>query len=153
MDYPNFTSPTLVAQLVRERLKRLGHGMPRLEIDLDLHWFDELDVFYNFRYQDPLGLSTTGAGESGRFYYVEDLNWDYMAGKIKVTAVDLEYLLGEYFILGDEGALALNWDVAGRSDRMYGYLCDENLGAAGAGEFDDGEPGKILIDENILEDY
>ena len=153
MDYKWFTSSTLVSQLVRERLQRFGYGGQILDFDLDMHWFDELDIFHNFRYQDPLGLSTTGAGEAGRYYYVEGMDYDFMAGRIKVSAIDLQFLLRQYFILGDEDDLAVNWSSAGEPDRMYGYLCDETLGAVGEGEFADGEPGKILVDENILEDY
>lgn len=153
MDYKWFTSSTLVAQLVRERLQKYGYGGQILHFDLDMHWFTKLDIFHNFQYQDPLGLSSTGAGEQGRYYYVESMDYDFMAGKIRVSAIDLQFLLRQYFILGDEAALAANWSSAGEPDRMYGYLCDETLGVSGEGEFADGEPGKILVDENILEDY
>lgn len=152
-DYPYFTSQTLVDQLVKEYLKKYNYGDQKLEITLDMSWFNKLDVFYNFRYQDPEGLSATGAGETGRYYYVENIDYDFMAGKMKVTAIDLQFLLRQYFILGDEGSLASNWSSAGEPDRMFGYLCDETLGASGEGEFADGEPGKILVDENILEGY
>lgn len=149
-DFPWLTSATLVAKLVEEALNKYGYGDQKLEFPLPLHFFDELDIFYNFRYQDPLGLSATGAGESGRYYYVETLDYDFMRSEIKVGAIDLQYILRHYFILGDEDSLASNWSLAGEPDRMYGYLCDETLGEIGKGEFADGEPGKILVDENIL---
>ncbi|MCK4759024.1 MAG: hypothetical protein KAT69_03200 [Candidatus Aminicenantes bacterium] len=146
--FPNLISETLVEQLITEGLLKYSLGDPKIEFSVPIHWFDELEIFHNIRIQDPFGMSTTGAGEKGRYYYIETLSYDFMADKIDVVAVDLQYILRRYFILGDEGAQALNWSSAGESDRMYGYLCDEDTD-----RFADGEPGKALVDEGILENY
>lgn len=146
--FPFITSSTLVDLLVAEGLQQYSYGDPKLEFSVPLHFFDELDTFYNFRWQDLLGMSTTGAGESGRYYYIESLTYDFMGDKINVVAIDLQYILRRYFVLGDETTLASNWSAAGEDDRMFGYLCDET-----ANLFADGEPGKALVDEGFLEDY
>jgi len=145
---PFIISATLVQHLVDEGLLQYSHGDPKVSFPVPLHFFDKLDIFYNFRLQDLMGLSTTGAGELGRYYYIENLDYDFMGDQIMVTAIDLQYILRRYFILGDETLLASNWSSAGEPDRMFGYLCDETND-----RFADGEPGKALIDENILEDY
>ena len=146
--FPNIISETLIERLVAEGLLKYSLGDPKIEFSVPIHWFDELEIFHNIRIQDPFGMSTTGAGEQGRYYYIETLDYDFMNDKINVIAVDLQFILRRYFVLGDEGSLASNWSSAGESDRMFGYLCDEDTDI-----FADGEPGKILVDESILEDY
>ncbi len=153
-EFPNIISASLVAQLVSEGLVKYSLGNPKVEFSVPIHWFDELEIFNNIRIQDPFGMSTTGAGEQGRYYYIESLDYDFMGDKIDVVAVDLQYILRRYFILGDEGVQALNWSSAGETDRMFGYLADETGGPdSDQVLFADGEPGKALVDEGILEDY
>lgn len=145
---PWVTLKALVDQLVNEDLLKFRFGDAVVTLPLPIQFLDELDLFGNFRLQDPMGLGASGSGEVGRYYYVKKLNIDFMRGKIDVTAVDLQFLLRQYFMLGDETVQAAAWASATEADRMYGYLCDET-----SGQFADGEPGKILVDENILEDY
>jgi len=147
-EFPFIISSTLVDQLIKEGLIEYSHGDPKLKFTVPIHFFDEIDVFFNFRWQDLLGISSTGAGESGRYYFIESLTYDFMGDKINIVAKDLQYILRRYFILGDEGALASNWSAAGEADRMWGYLCDETTD-----RFADGDPGKALVDEGILENY
>lgn len=152
--FPFIISASLVQTLVAEGLLQYSLGDPRVEFPVPIHFFDELDVFYNFRLQDLAGLSPTGAGEKGRYYYIESLTYDYMADQINVVAIDLQYILRRYFILGDESILASNWSAASEEDRIFGYLCDETKGPdSDQFQFDDGQPGKALVDEGILEDY
>ncbi|MCK4648098.1 hypothetical protein KAT51_01100 [bacterium] len=96
-----------------------------------------------------MGPSATGAGQQGRYYYIESLDYDFMGDKINVVAIDLQYMLSRHFVLGDETSLASNWSSAGEADRMFGYLCDENANPL-AWHFADGAPGKALMDEGIL---
>lgn len=152
--YPFIISATLIADLIAEALLQYGEGNPVVKFPVPLHFFDELDIFYNFRLQDLMGLSSSGAGELGRYYYIESLEYDFMGDQINVTAIDLHYLLKRYFILGDEGERASNWSSATEVDRMFGYLCDETLLSWHHGfQFADGSPGKALVNEGILEDY
>lgn len=160
--YPFIISASLIEQLIAEGLTQYSSGDPKVKFPVPLHFFDKLDVFYTFRLQDLMGLSATGGGEQGRYYYIEHLDYDFMGDQIMVTAIDLQYVLSRYFVLGDETALASNWSSAGPADRMFGYLCDEAQGPEPAGsggqytgtpQFADGEPGKALINEGLVEDY
>lgn len=150
--FPYIISSTLIEQLIAEGLLQYSLGDPKLEFSVPIYFFDELDIFYNFRWQDLLGLSATGSGELGRYYYIESLTYDFMAGEINVVAVDLQYLLKRDFVLGDENVIASNWSSATESDKMFGYLCDETDNPK-AWHFADGEPGKALGNEGYLEDY
>lgn len=147
-EFPWTDSKALVDQRILEELLKLRFGDANVTFSLPIQFIDELDVFTVFRLQDPWGLGTAGAGEVGRYYYIKKVTYDFMNSKIDVSAVDLQFLLRQYFILGDETAQVLNWNLAGEDDRMFGYLCDET-----DDEFADGEPGKALVDESILEDY
>ena len=135
----------LVEARTQEELYRYGYGNFRLSFQVTFDFFDDLEIFTNFRYQDPWGLSITGNGESGRYYYVESLEYNYAENRIQVEAVDLQWLLRAYFILGDEEDHAAAWADAVEASRMYGYLCDEVTG-----KLPGGDPGKILIDENLI---
>jgi hypothetical protein len=144
-DYPHTTSQVLVDQLALEMLIKRGWGDPAIEFPVPISWIDELDILTSFRFQNPFGLSVTGGGEQARYYYVISLSVDWLGEKIDLIAVDLQFLLTAYFVKGDETLIATNWNVAGQADRMFAYKCDE-----ATGKFDDGELGKILVDENIL---
>lgn len=147
-EFPWTDSQSMVQQRLLDELFKFGYGDQKLEFEIPLSWINDIDIFTNFRFQDPYGLSRTGAGETGRYYYVESIDYDFQAQKMKITAIDLQWLLRQYFILGDEDDLAVNWSTANESERMFGYLCDEY-----EDKFADGEPGKKLVDENILESY
>jgi hypothetical protein len=144
-DYPWTDSQALVDQLALEMLAKRGWGDPVLLISLPISWIDEFDILSNFRFQNPFGLSTTGGGEQARYYYIISEAYDFLGEKIDIIAVDLQFLLTAYFVKGDENLLASNWATAGQADRMFAYKCDETTG-----KFDDGELGKILVDENLL---
>jgi hypothetical protein len=150
--YPFIISATLIKDLVAEGLLKYSLGNPKIKFPVPLHFFDELDTFYNFRFQDLMGLSATGTGELGRYYYIESLTYDFMADEIQVVAIDLQYILKRYFILGDETTLASNWSSASEIDRMFGYLCDETATPV-AFHFADGAPGKALVNEGLVEGY
>lgn len=144
-DYPWTDSQDFVDWLAREALMKRGWGDPKITIPIPISWIDEFDIFSNLRFQDPFGLSLTGVGEQGRYYYIESITADFMGQKLDIIAVDLQFLLSQYIIKGDETLLAANWAAAGPADRMYAYCCDETTGL-----FADGELGKVFVDENIL---
>jgi len=138
-------SEDLVAQILLNDLLKMGHGDKTISFSVTIKWIDDLDIYDNFRFQDPFGLSWLKAGEKGRYYYIISLDADYQNQIINIVAVDLQWLLRQYAILGDEDELSDLWVNAGEDERIYYYLADEIIG-----EFSDGEPCKILIDENII---
>ena len=144
-DFPWTPSAALVDNRINEELLKFGYGDKKLTLVLPLRWIDDLDIFTNFRFQDPFAISADGSGESGRYYYIESLDPDPLNNRITIRAIDLQWLLRQYCVLGDEGALASNWSAAPDADRMFCYACDEADGL-----FDDDESGKVLIDENLL---
>ena len=141
VQFPWTNSLSLIQDRLTEILLKHGYGDNRISFSLSIKWFKRLDLLTNFQFQDPWGLSSTGAGEEGRYYYIISLNYNWIAGTINIEAVDLQWLLRQYFIFGDGDDIDPNWSDATESERIWGYLCD---GDVGDGEFDDGEPGKAL---------
>jgi len=144
-------SAVLIAKRLTDDLLKMGHGDKVIAFPVTIKWIDTLDIYTNFRFQDPHGLywwdieAPEMAGEKGRYYYIISLEADYQSQIINIEAVDLQWLLRQYAILGDEDLLAPLWADAGENERIYEYLADETTG-----EFSDGEPCKILIDENLI---
>lgn len=145
-EFPNIISATLIQKLVAEGLLKYSFGDPKLTFSVPLYLFDVLDIFYTFRWQDLMGLSITGVGEAGRYYYIESMDYDFMGDKMNVVAIDLQYFLRRHFLLGDETVLASNWSAASEPDKMFGYLCDGL-------RFDNGDPGKSLSNEGNVGGY
>jgi CheY-like chemotaxis protein len=142
-DFPWTDSEALADLRAEEELLKLGFGDQRLQLKVSIEHIDELEILSTIRFQDPWGISLTGAGDVGRYFYIEKLTYDLMGNTIDIEAIDLEWLLREYVLFGDEDEIASNWSSASESDRMWGYMCDEITW-----EFADGEPGKIMMDEN-----
>lgn len=142
-EFPQITSETLADQRAWEELAKRGVGERRIEFPISLSWVNVLDVFTNFKLQDPFAIDAAGVGESGGYYFIENLGYDFIKEQLKVTAIDLVWLLTQFCILGDENVLAGNWgDPASKEDRMFCYLGDEITG-----EFADGEAAKLLMSE------
>lgn len=140
--FPWTTSEAVVTQRTTEELLKRGFGDPKVEFSVKLKEFiDNLDIFSNFRLQDPWGPSSTGTGQVGHYYYVESLTYDPQNEKIDVVGIDMQWLLRQYFIFGDRGSLASLWPNAEEADRMFGYFCNRETGL-----FADNEPGKIWKD-------
>lgn len=138
-DFPWTTSSAFTIIRLDEELMKRSYGDKKIRFSLPIRFIDDLDVLTNFRFQDPFGLSRTGAGEVGRYYYVESMTVDFQNETIHITGIDLEYLLRQFFILGDSNTIAQTWALASESDRTFGYLCNSI-----SGKFADGEEGKIL---------
>jgi len=134
-----------VNQRILEELVKLAYGNQKAEVIVPMDYIDELDIFDNVRVQDPFAPSADGSGESGRYYYITGIDYGWESQSLRLELVDLHWLLQQYFIFGDENLMPDLWEDAGLY-RYYGYLCDENTW-----EFSDGFPGKILIDENLLD--
>lgn len=145
--FPCVTAESLVQQRVLEDLLKIAYGDKRIKIDIPMTYIADIEIFDNIRVQDPYGLSWTKSGEIGRYYYVLNLTYDWLGRKIGIEAADLQWLLQQYFIFGDEDAMPELWtDARPTSYSIYGYLCDEDTF-----QFSDGTAGKILIDENLVE--
>jgi hypothetical protein len=145
IDFRWTTSSAWAAMRAEEELQKWGYGQPEINFEVASPWIEELDVLTNFRLQDPFGASKTGAGEVGRYCYVAGMNADLLAGRIGIRAVDLNWLIRQYLILGDELSLPDAWINTTEEQRIYAYLCDEVTG-----RFSDGENGKKLVDENLI---
>jgi hypothetical protein len=143
-DFPWTDSAALVDMRCQEELLRYGYGCPRYKFSLPLDWIDILDLFTNFKLQDPFGLDPLGIGDVGRYCYVESLTLDFDGRKVDVISADLSYILRMYMIMGDENELAENYSIASDWMKMYAYACDETTW-----RFANGDVGKIMIDENL----
>jgi len=142
-------SAVLIAKRLTDDLLKMGHGDKVIAFPVPIKWIDTLDIYTNFRFQDPYGLSWAKAGDKGyRIYYIISLEADYQNQIINIEAVDLQWLLRQYMIIADcDDLSSLEWDSASEEDRMYAYICD-CTGESGADEYEfpDGEPCKIIID-------
>lgn len=138
-------SAALVAQRINDELLKHAYGYKKISFQIPMVWINDIDLYDNFYYQDPYGISATGGGEVQGLYYIEKLDYDFMNQKIGVIAVDMDWLLRQYFIFCDELTLPSLRQNATYYQRRWGYMCDEITGA-----FSDGWPGKIMIDENLL---
>jgi len=134
-----------VNQRILEELIKLAYGYQKAEVTVPMDYINELDIFDNVKVQDPFAPSIDGSGDSGRYYYITGIDYEWENQSLRLELVDLHWLLQQYFIFGDEDVMPDLWEDAGLY-RYYGYLCDENTE-----EFSDGFPGKILIDENLLD--
>lgn len=140
VSFPWTNSQTLIQDRLTTMLLKRGYGDARISFPLSMRLFEDLDLLTDFRYQDPYGLSATGAGEAGRYYFIISLNYNWVSGTIDVKGVDLQWLLRLLFILGDYDDLAATWPLEIEANRIYGFLC----GYVPPKEFSDGEPGKEL---------
>lgn len=145
IDFPWTSSSAWAAKRAEEEMQKWGYGSPDIKFGLPVAWIDDVDVMTDFRLQDPFGTSLTGSGEYGRYCYVSSLTLDVSGMKLDIIAKDLNWLLRQYLILGDESDLPANWAAATDEQRIFAYLCDEVTG-----RFADGEPGKKLVDENMV---
>lgn len=140
-EFPQITSETLADQRVQEELGKRGAGERRVEFPISLSWVNVLDVFTNFKLQDPYAVDASGVGDTGAYYFIESIGYDFIKEQLKIIAIDMVWLLTQFCVLGDEDVIAGNWsDPASKEDRMFCYLGDEITG-----EFADGEAAKILI--------
>lgn len=149
--FPWTTSADWVTVRAVEELLKLGYGDRKIEITIPIEWIndidaldDELDIFSNFAYQDMFGPHESGAGEVLHYYYVESISINTQAQTLSITGVDLQWLMRQCIILGDESVLAPTWMTASEYERIFGYL-----GSEVTETFADGEPTKLLCKERL----
>jgi len=134
------TDKTFVEARVTDELYRKGYGDQKIKFSLPAIWIGDLELMDDLQLQDEFGISATGKGESGKYIYIESMEYDFQDNKMTVSCDDLSYLLRQYFILGDREELADNWSTASDENKTFGYLA-----ARINDKFANGEPGKILI--------
>jgi len=135
-------SATLVAIRTNEIFLKYGQGDFKVEFTVPINWIDILDIFVNFRLQEPFGLDGSGnpplqRGEFGRYYYVESLSYNFMKQEITVVGIDLQFLLRQCMIVAPCGEVEDKWENASESDKMYAYV-----GNCVTNSFADGTPLK-----------
>lgn len=133
-------SEAFVIIRAREELIKVAYGDYETSFAVSMCFVDQLEIFDNFRLQDPFGLSPTGAGEVGRYYYITSLTFDFNGQSIGITAIDLQWLLRQYMIVGKCDEIAGSWMDATEYMRMYAYV-----GRCTEGTFPDGEPNKKVM--------
>ena len=145
-DFPWIDSAAWVAVRTDEELKKNAYGDSTFTFILPLDMISTVDLLENIRLQDPYAVSDAGAGEVGRYLYIDLLEIDFVGRTVKVLCRDLTYMLAQFIILWDETG-APDWTTASPTQRMFGYLCDDTVVPE---RFSDGQPGKTLCDENIF---
>lgn len=143
--FPWTTSQTLVEKRLTEELLKRSYGDKKIEFSVNIKFIDDLDIFTNFRFQDPFGLSSTGAGEYGHYYYVESLSYDFQSQKIDVVGIDMQWLIRQYLIIGDCSVISDDYLTATEHDRMYAYISD-----CATNQFSNGDPGKKVADCDVF---
>lgn len=122
-------SDDFVEQRIVEELLKYAYGYRKIKVTVPIAFIDDLDIFTNFRYQDPFGLSWTKAGEQGRYYYVSSLTYDFQAQTIDVEAVDMQYLLSQCLIVNTCATPRRIWpgstgtgSEASPEERMFAFV-------------------------------
>ena len=138
-DFPWTNSEAMIIQRVNEELLKRAYGEKRIKFALPIRFIEDLDLNSNIRFQDVI------QDEEGRYYYIESIDYNFVTQTLNMIAIDLQYLLASYFILGDEDDIPSDWINTVPDDRIFGYMCDEDSGL-----LPDGTPGKIMIDENLI---
>jgi len=120
-------SATLIVMRTDEEFLKRGQGDFKIEFTLPINWIDILDIFTNFRLQEPFGLDGSSdppeqRGEFGRYYYVESLNYNFMKQEITVVGIDLQFLLRQCMIVPHAGDVEEKWENASEREKMYAYV-------------------------------
>ncbi len=105
------------------------------QLSLPLAEFIGVDI------SDIIEIQHAGAIDPNkRKYQVRRVNLDFVTDSVQVEAVDITTLAGGVFLLGDRTTLPLYWQLAGDSDRNFGYLADKETGYFAGGK----DYGKVL---------
>jgi len=139
------TNSALAGKMITDTLFKRGSGQKTFKFDVHLINLTGLDIYTNFRLQDPFGISSSGKGYVGRYCYIEGIDYDWPGNKMSIIAQDLGYLLRAYLMLGSEDDHQDNWSSASDEDKTFAYLCLE-----ATGKFANGEKGKKLVSESYM---
>jgi hypothetical protein len=139
-EYPWISDEDMASDLADEEFLKRGSGDKKISITLPINWIEELDIFSNFKHQDPYGIDPGDEGEREHYYYVESIAYNWMEGTMTITGADLTYILRQCMIIGrcsemPEGG----WPDATEWQRMFGFIADCTTEA-----FPDGEPAKRI---------
>ena len=121
-EFPWISSETLACQRMFEELAKRGSGEKKVELSVSLSWINTLDIFTNFRLQDPYAPDVDGAGDVGAYYFVESIGYDFVRERLQIVAIDTIWLTSQFCILGDEDKIATNWVDATKEQQRYCYL-------------------------------
>lgn len=141
--FPWTNSFDLVSRRVLDELYKRGNGVKEISFPLAIDWIFELDIFDSFIYQNPFAPTLSGNGQQQWYYYVKSLHYNFVDNTIDVTAIDLQWLLRQCFIIGVCADMAESWMDATEQMRLFGYVCECELSGTGA-SFPDGEPCKKI---------
>lgn len=127
-EYPWINNGDFAIQRIAEDLRRLSYGHRKVSFTLPMEMIRDIDIFDNFKLQDPYDIHPTGEGSAGHYYYVTALTYDWMNQKIAVEAEDLEWLISQCFIIGRCDEIANSWEDATQYMRFFGYIgsCDDD---------------------------
>ena len=137
-------SDDFVEQRIVEELLKFAYGYRKIKVSFPIDLIDDLDIFTNFRYQDPYGLSWTKEGDLGRYYYISSLTYDFQQQTIDVEAVDMQYLLSQCLIINKCATPRRIWPgstgagtIASPEERMFAFV-----GVCATGQLPDGTRNK-----------
>ena len=145
MEMKWISSSILAEKIITDTLYKRGAGRKTFKVDIHLVNMVDLDIYSDFRLQDPFGVSASGGGYIGRYCYIEKIDYDWTGNKMSIVARDLGYILRAYLMLGSEDDHQDNWSSASDEDKTFAYLAKES-----SGEFANGEKGKILVSESYM---
>jgi hypothetical protein len=138
-EFPWINDEDMTDDLSEEEFLKRGSGDPKLSITLPINWIEEVDIFSNFKHQDPYGVDPGDEGEREHYWYAESITYNWMEDTITVSGADLQYILRQCMILGDCSELADSWMDATEWQRMFAYMGD-----CATESFPDGEPLKRM---------
>jgi len=121
-EYPCVSCEDFAVLRAGEDLQRLAYGNRVVSFTLPIDFIDELEIFDTFVLQDTFGLSPTGQGEEQHYYYVTSLTYDFQNMTIGVKASDLQWLVGQCFIIGRCDDLEHNYEDASQWMKVFGYV-------------------------------
>lgn len=140
-EFPYLTTQAIVDWRVDYELRKRAYGDKQITMPVSIHKIEDLDIFDNFRFQSLYAPSFTRAGQAGWYYYIIDMEYDWSGNAIRLTAVDLGWLVGKCMIIGKRTELARDWIDANAYQRIFAYIGD-----CGTGTFEDGVPNKKICD-------
>jgi len=138
-EYPYVSCEDFAVLRAGEDLQRLAYGNRVVSFTLPIDFIDELEIFDTFILQDTFGLSPSGEGEEQHYYYVISLTYDFQNMTIGVKASDLQWLVGQCFIIGRCEDLEHNYEDASQWMRVFGYV-----GSCATGTLPGGDPLKKI---------
>lgn len=140
-EFPFATATAIANWRADYELKKRAYGDKGIHIRIPIQKIEDLDIFDNFRFQSLYAPSFTKSGQAGWYYYIVDMEYDWSGNAIRITAVDLGWLIGKCMVIGKYSELARDWMDANAYQRIFAYIGD-----CGTGKFEDGVSNKKICD-------